>query len=88
MFTTVGPDVDDRELDIHSMASYAVLAEACAPFTNGSAGKAETELMVWSLVQGFATLSRRRSVHPARTAMQDVAFEDLLPPLTLRDDAA
>jgi len=82
----------------YSTASYDVLAKACAPFNNGS-GAFATEMMVWSLVHGFAALSGDGNAVPDGTLIQTVSFAvpdgtliqtvsfaDLLAPLQLRDN--
>ncbi len=45
-----------EELDRDSMASYQILRDACAPFEHNDAQGVSTEIMVWSLVHGYAML--------------------------------
>ena len=69
---------DDPELQAASDAAYRVLAETCAPFEPGPGGPKATEVMIWSLVQGYASLTRTGQVDAAETP-----FEDFLPLLGL-----
>jgi AcrR family transcriptional regulator len=55
MFGTHAHDHEDAELCAASDESYAVLARVSAPFAGDD--PADTELAIWSLVHGFASLA-------------------------------
>ncbi len=76
-------DVSD-ELREASAAAYGLLAEVCALFEPSPNGPGVNEVMVWSLVHGYASLSQQRqgSAWPSGRA---IGFEDILPALTPRD---
>ncbi len=86
MFSADDIGFEDPELLRESAAAYQVLSECCAPFRHGSAGSKGTEVMIWSLVHGFAMLSHKARAgdgHPVK----DIRFADLMPGLTLRSAA-
>ncbi|NOZ32822.1 MAG: TetR/AcrR family transcriptional regulator [Alphaproteobacteria bacterium] len=83
MFSTQNLDFDNPELATSSAAAYQVLADGCAPFRQGAAGSTGTEIMVWSLVHGFATLSRRNRPGQANRMNPELKFESILPDLEL-----
>lgn len=85
MFSSPLLNFDDPELERHSSAAYRVLREGCAPFANRSAAPAATEIMIWSLVHGFAALARKTRTKDGRHPARDVRFEDILPDLELKD---
>ncbi len=84
MFSPQKLDFDDEELALQSESAYEVLAETCAPFQHGEAGSPGTEIMVWSLVHGFAVLSRRNRSGIADKTTPAVHFSDILPQLALK----
>jgi AcrR family transcriptional regulator len=84
MFSTQNINYDDAELITTSSAAYGVLAEACAPFRPGPAGNAGIEIMVWSLVHGYASLSARIRSGLANRMKSEVDFADILPVLELK----
>ena len=45
-----------KELELESTRAYQVLSEACAPFEPPSGQAHSTEVLVWSLVHGYAML--------------------------------
>lgn len=65
-------------------AAYEVLRDACAPFELVSPHPQSTEMMVWSLVHGLASLiqGRRALIIDETAGLPRIA--DLMPPLTLR----
>ncbi|MFV2001796.1 MAG: TetR/AcrR family transcriptional regulator [Paracoccaceae bacterium] len=79
MFMVDEIDTDDAEFRALSSASYQVLANACAPFNSGAAGQKGTEVLIWSLVQGYASLARFGMVDA-----EVVPFDDILLQLDLR----
>lgn len=57
MFNTSGEiDKADPELMTASLRAYSILSEACAPFETLTAHSASSEVMIWALVHGLATL--------------------------------
>lgn len=79
MFMTNEIFTSDPEFQSAAAASYQVLADACAPFKSGAAGQRGTEVLIWSLVQGYAGLTRAGQVDAEVTP-----FADILPLLDLR----
>lgn len=56
---------DDEEFCRHSARAYAILRETCAPFVPAGTPSEEVEILVWSLVHGYAQLSMtRKKVNP------------------------
>ncbi|WP_269581664.1 TetR/AcrR family transcriptional regulator [Roseibium sp. Sym1] len=51
---------DDDDLHAHSEAAYAILRETCAPLIPDGTPPEEIEILVWSLVHGYAHLSMTR----------------------------
>jgi AcrR family transcriptional regulator len=45
-----------EELDVHSGAAFQELADACAPFEPVAGQAGGTEVLIWSLVHGYAML--------------------------------
>lgn len=84
MFSSTELEIGDPDLQRYSTAAYQVLREACAPFVNPSSVDTRTEIMVWSLVHGFAGISRiarnKSDGHPGRK----IRFEDILPALEMK----
>ena len=73
-------DTSRNELIRDATASYQVLRDACAPFeSNGT----DTEIMVWSLVHGYAMLfcGITSPLHPSDSAPD---FSQILPNLKLK----
>ena len=79
MFMTREIFTDDPEFKTASAAAYQVLADACAPFQSGAAGQKGTEALIWSLVQGYASLARAGRIDADATP-----FADILPLLNLK----
>ncbi len=78
MFMTDEIFTEDADYQTAAAASYQVLAEVCAPFESGPAGPRGLEVLIWSLVQGYASLVRTGQVDAAETP-----FADILPQLEL-----
>ncbi len=70
---------DDPDFQRAASAAYQVLADACAPFKPGAAGQKGTEVMIWSLVQGYANLARS-----GRVNAEETPFAEILPLLDLK----
>lgn len=79
MFMTDEIFTGDREYQAVSAASHQVLADACAPFRSGAAGRTGTEILIWSLVQGYASLARSGVIDAGATP-----FAGILPLLDLQ----
>ncbi len=85
MFSPQKLDFNNAELARESEVAYNVLVDACAPFQHGQGNNQATEIMIWSLVHGFAVLSRRERAGAADKMPPQLRFEDILPQLELRD---
>lgn len=88
-------DVDMQSLDAttqtelarDSQASYQILRDACAPFEHSDDEGVSTEIMVWSLVHGYAMLFS--GPDKAETPSGPVPeFSQILPKLKLKTDPA
>ncbi len=76
-------EVTQGELELESNASYQILREACAPFEHGEADHLGTEIMIWSLVHGYAMLFCDLPKNPAPPqTIPD--FSQILPKLQLK----
>jgi len=84
MFSSESVSFSDADLDHASTAAYQVLVDGCAPFEPGPAGAKGVEIMIWSLLHGYAGLARRACSPGSQHPMNDMRFEDMLPPLQLR----
>lgn len=77
----------DTDLTTNSGAAFRVLTDACAPFNPPGAGKqGSTELMIWSLVHGFANLKLSNCLGPSHAQTDRLGFVDVLPRLALRTE--
>ncbi len=79
MFMTNEIFTNDPEYKGASGAAYQVLADVCEPFASDAAGQRRTEVLVWSLVQGYATLARSGQVN-----VEVVPYSDILSLLRLQ----
>jgi len=72
-----------EELEKESTKAFIILQTACAPFAPVGAHEQGTEVMVWSLVHGYATLFARQpdGETPAGALPE---FANILPELPLR----
>ncbi|PRY78097.1 AcrR family transcriptional regulator [Yoonia maritima] len=80
------PDIKnntDTELTDAAQRAFGVLADTCALFEPSPSHPQGNEMMVWSLVHGFATLRRFHQTVPP-TSNQPIQFSDILPRLTPR----
>lgn len=84
MFNRTYGMVDDPDFSDNSGASYAVLAEACAPFRPVSDAPKSTEVMIWSLVHGLACLLQGNQFGPSEQSTALPGIEDILPDLVLK----
>lgn len=71
----------DADLQSVAQASFGVLVETCALFEPAPSHPLANEMMVWSLVHGFATLRRFHGSVPSKSATP-ITFADILPQLT------
>lgn len=75
----------DADLTTCSGAAFRALTDACAPFSPPGTGKqGSTELMIWSLVHGFANLRLSNCLGPPQAQTESLGFADILPHLALR----
>jgi len=72
MFMTDEIFTDDPEYKAASAAACQVLADACEPFAADAVEQRRTEALVWSLVQGYATLLRSGQVDAGAVSFSDV----------------
>jgi len=87
MFDAEMDITDDSVLMENANAAYGVLTTACAPFEPLDAGAGGLEMMVWSLVHGFANLQLSGRLGPRNAPVRSMNFEDILPELTLRNSS-
>jgi len=73
MFMTNQLDTNCETFQRNSSKSYQILADGCAPFCSDPDSQRTLETLIWSLVQGYADLSRNGQV-PASNAGFDQAF--------------
>ena len=87
MFGATGCEQGSPELSEAGTVSYAVLQRVCAPLAPGKAGAEGNELLVWSMVHGFATLVL--SGNPPFNTLEDplALFEAISPLLPLKEEA-
>lgn len=77
----------NEELAAIAAKSYQVLAETCAPLISpDDPTPRATEILVWSLVHGYASLRQYGQVTP-NGPIEDVVFEDILQRLPALNDA-
>jgi len=79
MFMTERLDTHLESFQRNSSASYQVLATACAPFRASPKEQLTLETLIWSLVQGYAELSRNGQV-----AASNREFDDMFALLVLK----
>lgn len=72
MFMTSRVFTDDPDFQAASAAAYRVLADVCAPFSSGAADAKGTEVLVWSLVEGYAGLARAGMIDTVETPYADI----------------
>ena len=65
--------------------SYRILQDACAPFETGKAGSLGTEIMIWSLVHGYAMLFCD-TVPKFDPGVSIPDFSQILPVMKLKDN--
>ena len=70
----------------HQRASYQMLSDACAPFEPWGKDNQSTEVMIWSLVHGYAMLfsEAQYKITPAGLVPE---FAEIMPRLNLRATA-
>lgn len=78
----------DADLTTSSGAAFRILTNACAPFSPpGDGKKGSTELMIWSLVHGFANLRLSNCLGPPHAQSRSLGFADILPHLALQAES-
>jgi len=85
MFNHPFQHTDDADFLSHSATSFAVLAQACAPFKPVSDAPGSTEMMVWSQVHGLACLRQSGRMGPPELKITEIDIVDILPDLALKD---
>ena len=76
----------DPDLAAASTAAYGILAEACAAFDPGPIGASGLEIMIWSLIHGYASLMQHRRIGAESLSPAGVAeFDTILATLKLRE---
>lgn len=85
MFNSGADLLKTPDLTAAAEASYDVLRSACAPFEPVGPHPTSTEIMVWSLVHGMASLTLGQRFGPPDAASPAPGFADILPALTLRN---
>lgn len=78
MFNSEQIDFTDPDLRRSSAAAFEVLADTCAPFRREPKDDLGLEMAVWSLIHGYASLTRKSHMrgggHPATHANLDAVF--------------
>lgn len=59
-------DKENEDFAKHSSNAYAILRKACAPFVPPGAEPEEVEILVWSVVHGYAHLTMTRKADNPR----------------------
>ncbi len=77
LFTNRGVDRDDPEFLAASLPAFAVLREACLPFTGGEPDVA-FEVAIWSMVHGYALLGLAEPDSPKRALFEPPDVADLI----------
>lgn len=85
MFSSDKISFKDSDLGEASTSAYQVLADSCAPFQTGPGGRKGLEIMVWSLLHGFAGISRNARASGGKHPAGGIEFEQILPRLELAD---
>lgn len=83
IFTDNMKNATDPELQTYGTEAFVVLVETCALFEPSPYGEGVNEIMVWSLVHGYATLQRFDRLRPTPEA-DPIPFEKILPHLVPR----
>jgi len=78
---------EDEEFSRHSTAAYGILRETCAPFVAEGASPDEIEILVWSLVHGYAHLTMTRKKDNPELVRSWPALDGLLGHLNKALDA-
>ncbi len=85
MFNTSGEiDKTDPEFAATSARAYGLLHDACAPYLPVTEHPNATEVLVWSLVHGLATLQLGESLKVAEDNGNPPTIEELLNGLSLK----
>lgn len=78
MFSSTQIDFGDSDLKSASAEAYGVLSEGCSQIDGGKLDSTATEIMIWSLVHGFATISRKAEAGQGGHPAAGVKFRDVL----------
>lgn len=71
MFMTGNLDTDLPQFQKQASRSYQILAKGCEPFKSVP-GPEQLETLIWSMVQGYAHLSRNNQVDPAAVPFETI----------------
>ncbi len=66
--------------------SYGVLARVCAPVAHGPAGPTGTEMLIWSLAHGFASLMVNHKADFYDEASAEALYRAILPDLPFANE--
>ncbi|MBL4785971.1 MAG: TetR/AcrR family transcriptional regulator [Cohaesibacteraceae bacterium] len=87
MFTSSVPDFSDPALQKASGTAFEILAKGCLPFADNPDHLQTLQIRIWSLVHGFADLSRghraRPGYHPIRTTTFADVFSNVIPNIVM-----
>ena len=86
IFTPTIKNDPDPELQEASEAAFMVLSEVCALFEPSPHGEGANELMIWSLVHGYASLRAVEQMQNPKSG-EPVPFASLLPPMRVKGEA-
>lgn len=83
IFSTDIQDIKNDDLRQAAQGAFDVLHETCSAFLPSPNGPMVNEIMIWSLVHGFATLTQSNNID-APPDVPPISFNMLLPKLTPR----
>jgi AcrR family transcriptional regulator len=83
IFTSAIKENPDKELQAASLAAFQILVDVCTLFEPSALGAGVNEIRVWSLVHGYAGLSRFSHLR-SPVSGEIIPFSALLPEMTPR----
>ncbi|SHM05446.1 TetR/AcrR family transcriptional regulator [Roseibium suaedae] len=90
LFMFSGQDLDQTDPDLSAMSAraYQILRDTCAPFVKPDSHPETVEILVWSLVHGYAQLMLTGKIRKASPGVKIPAYKFLLDHLnlSLQDD--
>lgn len=78
IFSSQKFNADNADYKAHAGRSYQILRECCAPFAPPSSQPEEVEVLVWSLVHGYAHLAMTRKLDNPHLSNSWPGFEPVL----------